>query len=123
MNSKFVSPQLLMRVGLASVFLYAGFAALAQPSHWIGFVPHSFTNIIPADTFLKMMSLYELALGTLLLTGYYVRYAAALSALTLLGIISGSLDAFEVTFRDVGLLCMAIALFMSPENPAVTPKR
>ncbi len=121
MQTRFNYSQFALRLGLAFVFLYAAFAGLAQPSHWVGFIPHFVDKYIAADTALKFMSFSELLLGAWLLTGYYVRYAAAVSGILLLGIILFSFDAFEITFRDVGLLCAAIALMLTDE-PATAKK-
>jgi len=106
-------PALILSLGLAFVFLYAGIASLLNPLLWIGYLPQFMGNFIALDVAIKFIAVYEIALGLLLVSGKYRKAAAALSALTLAGIIVSSLNQFVITFRDVGLLMMAVALFLS----------
>lgn len=108
-NQKLVS--LLLRLGLAAVFAYAAIDSLVHPNDWVGYMPHSLTTVVGADALLKILSVYQLALVCWLLVGRYVRYAAALCTLTLVGIIATNLGVFAITFRDVGLVFAAAALF------------
>ena len=64
---------------------------------------------------IKFFAVYELVLATWLLTGKYVKYAAALSALTLAGIVVTNPSQLLTTFRDIGLAFMAIALFFNEQ--------
>ena len=102
---------LLLRLGLAFVFTYAAVDSFIHPGDWVGYIPHIMSMFVPAETALKAISIYELLLAGWLLFGKYTRYAAALSALTLAGILTANLGVLGVTFRDVGLVCAALALF------------
>lgn len=104
---------LLLRVGLAFVFLYAAVASLAHPLEWAGYLPTFMTNIVSSTVAVRGLAVYELVLGTWLLSGMYVRYGALLSAATLGGIVAVSFSQLIVTFRDVGLLFAALALFFA----------
>jgi uncharacterized membrane protein YphA (DoxX/SURF4 family) len=104
-------PALILSLGLAFVFLYAGIASLLNPLLWVGYLPQFMGNFIALDVALKFIAVYEIVLGLLLVSGKFRKVAAALSALTLAGIIVSSLNQFVITFRDVGLLLMAVALF------------
>ena len=108
MTSRMVS--WLLRIGLASAFLYAGYASLVNPSDWIGYLPSFLTGVIAAATLLKIIAVYELILAVWLLSGMYVRYAAVLAALTLGSIFAVNLNQLLITFRDVGLIFAAAAL-------------
>ena len=114
---------LLLRIGLAFVFLYAGLGALMHPEEWIGFLPSMLTDHITAGTLLKITASFELVLAAWLLSGYYVRYAAAAAALMLAGIIIGNPHALLTTFRDVGLGFAALALCMTTFDSAPKAKR
>lgn len=105
------SAALLLRVGLAFVFLYAAVASLASPQDWVGYLPNLTRNLLSGTTLLHVISAYEIALVLWLLSGKYVRYAAALCALTLTGIVLSNLSIFIVTFRDIALIFAALALF------------
>lgn len=100
----------LLRAGLAFVFAYAGVASLQHPLEWIGYLPAFMTQHVAATTLIKFFAVYELALAAWLLSGKYLRYAGLLAGLTLLGIVVTDSSQFIVTFRDVGLACMALAL-------------
>ena len=104
-------PVLILSLGLAFVFLYAGVASLMNPQLWVSYLPHFMGNFIALDLAIKLIAVYEVVLGLLLVSGKFRKVAAALSALTLAGIIVSSLNQFVITFRDVGLLLMAVALF------------
>lgn len=101
---------ILLRTGIASVFIYAAVAAMLNPSNWIGYLPQYLRNIFPSSLLLKSFSFYELALGVWLLTGWKSFYSAVFSSLTLFGIIITNLGAFDITFRDVAILFSSISL-------------
>lgn len=106
-------PVLILSLGLAFVFLYAGVASLMNPQLWVSYLPHFMGNFIALDVAIKLIAVYEIVLGLLLVSGKFRKIAAALSALTLAGIVASSLNQFVITFRDVGLLMMAVALFFT----------
>lgn len=109
-NDKLSLATLFLRVGLAITFLYAGWSALRSPDEWVGYVPHFATHVLAAGTALKLMALYELVLGALLVAGQFLRYVGLLCALTVAGILATNLGQLIITFRDVGLLGAALAL-------------
>ncbi len=108
--STIMAAPFLLRAGLAFVFLYAGIGALQHPATWVGYLPNLLTKAIAATTALKIIAVYEIILALWLLSGKYIRYAAWLSALTLAGIVVANSNQLIITFRDIGLVCMALAL-------------
>lgn len=100
----------LLRLGLAFVFGYAAVSSLQHPLEWTGYLPGFLTQHLSATGLLKVFSIYELLLTAWLLSGKYLRYGAALAALTLAGIVLVTPSQLIITFRDVGLACMALAL-------------
>jgi uncharacterized membrane protein YphA (DoxX/SURF4 family) len=107
-NSKLVT--ILLRLSIASVFLYAAIAATLQPFNWIGYIPQVARNIFPAQMLLLGFSLYELMLGMWILSGWKAMYAASLAALTLLGIIVANFSQIDILFRDFAIFFAAVAL-------------
>lgn len=105
-----VSPSLLLRLGLAFVLIYAAVGSLRDPSLWLGYLPGFLRQLSLSSWLLKGFAVYELVLAAWLLSGRFVRYAGGLTALTLLGIIAAQPGELIITFRDVGLLFMALAL-------------
>lgn len=99
-----------LRLGLAFVFAYAGISSLQQPLEWVGYLPGFMTQLIDAMVLIKVFAIYELLLAGWLLSARYTRYAALLSAATLAGILAVNSGQLIITFRDVGLVLMALAL-------------
>lgn len=113
MGSRSSLSPLLLRVGLATVFLYAAISSVVYPSDWIGYLPGVLTEHFSATTLLKVFSIYELLLAAWLLSGIYIRCAALLCAATLSGIVVSNFSLFVISFRDIGLMFAALALAFS----------
>lgn len=103
--------RLLLRLGLVFVFLYAAISSLRQPLIWAAYLPNFMTESISATLLIKIFAIYELSLATWLLIGKRVQYAALLSAATFTGIVITNPSQLTTTFRDIGLVFMAVALF------------
>jgi uncharacterized membrane protein YphA (DoxX/SURF4 family) len=101
---------LLLRIGLAFVFLYAAISAFVIPEAWIGFYPEWMREVVPDSALLAFHSVAEIILAIWLLSGRWTFYAAVFSGLWVLGILLGTLQFFFVTFRDVAILLSAVAL-------------
>ncbi len=115
LNKNFYNPttaSLLIRIGLAVVYLYAGIDAFRQPDLWIGFLPDFLLDLSPfsAKITLDLLSLAQIILAIWLLSGVYIKFAAVASAGFLLGIILSDPSAFIITFRDVPLVFASVAL-------------
>jgi uncharacterized membrane protein YphA (DoxX/SURF4 family) len=107
---------LLLRFGLATIFLYAAISSFLVPEEWVGYFPQVLRDIVPADILLPIFSIYELLLAGWLLSGLYVQYAALLSAATLAGIVVSNFQLFAITFRDIALIFASIALFFNERD-------
>lgn len=107
-NPKIV--HLLLRLSIASVFLYAAVAATLQPYNWVGFIPQVFTALAPASILLLGFSLYQLVLAVWILSGWKSFYASFLAAITLLGIITANWGDVNILFRDFAIFFAALAL-------------
>jgi|SRR5664279_2273651 len=106
----------LLRVGLAVVFLYAAISSLKNPQDWIGYLPKFARDQVSGNTLLHVFSVYELALALWLLSGKYVKYAGLLAAFTLSGIVVSNFSLFAITFRDIALVFAALALAFAPQE-------
>lgn len=118
-----LAPALCLRLGLAFVLAYAAISSLRTPSAWLYFVPHLVTSFISADLFLKLFSIFQLVLAAALVIGRFVRYAAALTALSIAGLVVFNLGTLLITFRDIGLVFMAVALFFLELKPVTKKAR
>jgi len=100
----------LLRLSIASVFLYAAIASFLQPDNWVGFFPPFLSKIFPLGFILNGFSFYQFSLSLWLLSGKKTFYAAILAAITLLGIITVNFAQLDILFRDFAILIGAIAL-------------
>lgn len=110
----------VLRLSIASVFLYASVAATLQPDNWIGYLPQFTRSFIPASLLLLGFSFYQVTLSLWLLSGWKTFYAASLAAITLLVIIFVNLGQVDILFRDFAIFLAAIALAIGGNKPRKT---
>jgi uncharacterized membrane protein YphA (DoxX/SURF4 family) len=103
---------LVLRLGLAFIFAYAGIASFFQPLEWTGYLPSFITNVVSATVAVQLMALIEVALAVWLVSGVCLFYAAIASTVLLAGITAVNINLLVITFRDVGLVCAALALVL-----------
>lgn len=101
---------LVLRLGLAFVFAYAGIAIFISASDWLGFMPSWVEQVMSREVALKLHGAFDIFLAAWLVLGKKVFYAALLGAATLISIVIFNLGAMDIVFRDLGLLAMAVAL-------------
>lgn len=107
---------LLLRIGLAAVLVYASIASFVAPSDWIGYLPQFLTSRVSGQFLLPSFTVYEAVLALWLLSGVYVRYAAAVAATTFSGILLANLGVFAITFRDITMIFTSLALIFLKED-------
>lgn len=100
----------LLRLGIAAVFLYAAIASVLDPNSWVGFLPQWMGQFVSLHTLLILFSVYEVVLALWLLSGQAVFAVAVFSALTMIGVLTQNIGAFDIVFRDVAILFSALAL-------------
>ena len=122
-QNKELTVSFLLRLGLAVAFLYASLSALLNPSLWSTYIPLWVQSLIPPNIFLYIFSTYQFLLSLWLLFGKKTYYASLLSCLTLLPIIIFNVLALDIIFRDVAILCSAIALTFLSTSPQKIKKR
>lgn len=101
---------LFLRLGLASVYLYAGISAILFPQNWIAFLPLFLKPFIPLETLLLLTSVIQILLAVWLLSGLKLFYAGIASAVMILGIIFLNLNALDITFRDFTIFFTSLAV-------------
>ncbi len=107
----------LINLGLAITLLYAGIMAFLHPFDWIGFVPDWVTRFgTSRELALHLHSVAEIILGLWLLSNKKVKWVGLLTALDIavIMLVSGT-GLLLITFRDFGLLFMAIYLAVADE--------
>lgn len=110
-NPKLVS--ILLRISIASVFLYAAIASFLEPLAWIDYLPQFLRNLFPGQLLLTGFSLFQIALSVWILSGWKTFISASLAALTLLGIIAANSSQLDTLFRDFAIFFAALALAVS----------
>lgn len=101
----------LLRLGLASVFLWFGFSQLFDSLKWVSIVPDWAVNLlhIPPAMIVMGNGLFEVTLGTLLAMGIWVRFCSFVLGLHLL-VISFDFGLSAIGVRDFGLTIASFAL-------------
>ena len=109
MNKKYI-----LQVGLAFTLLFAGISSFLYPNDWVGFVPLFVEKFKVSQLMaLHIHAVVEIILGLLLLTNWQLKLVALVAALDMAAIliVNGfGQGIFLITFRDVGLLGMAVYL-------------
>ena len=107
-------PKVVLRVGLAIVFLYFGFSQIQSPDNWIGYLPEFLTGInnVSPNNIIMLNGFVELTLGIYLLIGLYTRFASAILGLHLIGI-TLSIGLNPVGIRDFGLTIATLVVFLN----------
>ncbi len=106
----------VLRYGIAIVFLWFGFSQIKNPAAWTRMMPEYVSAMLPfsANTLIYMNGIFEIVFAILLLLGLYTRVVSFLLGLHLLHIIS-ILGYGAIAARD---LALAIATFAITLNGA-----
>lgn len=105
MNTQRWAP-VILRAGLAFLFLWFGFSQLADPSAWVSWVPAWAASLswVSPTTLVFLNGGFEIILGLALAAGFYTRWAALLLSVHLFFI------AYEIGYNDIGVRDFALAL-------------
>lgn len=101
---------LLLRIGIAIVFVYAAVAAWFSPNDWIGYLPAIVADSASGALALQLWGGVEIGVALWLLSGKKAVWSAFVAAFLLLGVIMQNVTLFEIVFRDIAILFMALAL-------------
>jgi uncharacterized membrane protein YphA (DoxX/SURF4 family) len=104
---------LVLRIGLALVFLWFGADQLAHTAMWVGVVPKWATGIFGnASTVIYLNAWFEIVSSILLVIGFQTRWVALLLALHLADIASG-FGLSSTGVRDWGLAIATLSVSLS----------
>ena len=117
----FKLPHLILRIGLAAVFLWFGIDKFFHPTYWINaWVPGGVLSFFDGFRindlqFIYLNGIFEVLIGLSLLTGIFIRFFSGLAILFLVLVIV--LIGFnEVIVRDIGLISGFAALVVWPKR-------
>lgn len=107
----------ILRIGLAIVFIWFGFSQIGNPGMWERLIPASVTGFtgLSATTMVLFNGSFEIVFGLCLLFGFFTRVVSLLLALhmihiTLVLVMGSGWNAISI--RDLGLSFAAVALFL-----------
>lgn len=115
-----LSPEWPLRLGLGVMYLYSGYDIIAHPSAWqwaiirLPQVVQNPINQVGVDVYLKAQGTSEVVLGLLLLAWFLPRIVLKWTSLLIvfeMALILLLVGVDAITFRDIGLLGAATALF------------
>jgi uncharacterized membrane protein YphA (DoxX/SURF4 family) len=113
----------VLRLGLALVFLWFGISQLRDADAWTGFVPAWVPALsgLGAETIVTLNGWFEVVAGAFLALGFWVRPVAALLFLHLAAIVV-NLGPTELGVRDFGLACATLAVTLYGEDRWCFPR-
>lgn len=105
MNTTRFAP-LVLRLGLAALFLWFGLSQVVAPAEWLAWVPAWATTLswISPETLILFNGGFESVFGIALALGFRVRLTALLLSLHIFFI------AYEVGYNDIGVRDFAIGV-------------
>ncbi|MEK7509370.1 MAG: DoxX family protein [Patescibacteria group bacterium] len=108
---------LILRLGLAAVFLWFGFSQLLDGVNWVGWVPEWAVNLLHLPPAMVVLGngAFEVIAGTLLALGIWVRPIALLLGLHLV-VITIEVGLSPIGVRDFGLTMATFALALLGKN-------
>lgn len=103
-----------LRLGFVFVFSYTAYEGILHPEHFAKWVHPSLITIAGAyiNILLYFFFMLEIGLVLWLVSGTHTHLAALIIVSMLAGITLTNMDKFEIVFRNVGLVCAALALFV-----------
>lgn len=110
-NLKEYSP-ILIRISISLVFLWFGLTNVFNPNYLLGYLPQ-FISFIPIQplTLMLINGIFEIFFGTLLLIGFFTRFASIILTINLIPIIIG-LGYNDIAIRDIGLALVTLSIFL-----------
>ncbi|MBX4206441.1 DoxX family protein [Candidatus Parcubacteria bacterium] len=111
--------RLILRLGMAAVYLFFGFSQLFDGLNWVGMVPAWAVNLVhlPPAMIVLGNGAFEVVFGALLAAGLLVRPVAVILAIHLL-VIASSFGFTPLGVRDFGLSLATLSLAFFPSTSA-----
>lgn len=115
-----INPEWPLRLGLGFMYLYSGYHLFRYPASWYWAAPKWFSQIITSvvsfEMYIRLQGVGEFIIGGLFLSWFlgrrWLQIISALAVIEFFSIITFT-GIGPITFRDIGLLGAAIALFIT----------
>lgn len=113
---------IILRFAVGSIFLWFGLHKITHPVAWLARLPDWLGGLLPSPMTwaIVLAGLVEMTVGLFLVSGRYVREAAAAGFLFLLAFFL-PIGADDLTVRDAGLMGICLALFVYANARAKHP--
>lgn len=116
-------PYLIIRLGLAAVFLWFGVDKFIHPAYWLEAWTPAWLIAFLAKAglsgaqFVSITGIFEILVGLSLIAEIFTKFFAVLAILFLIAIIvTNGLN--EIMVRDVGLMASLLAIVFWPSKPS-----
>mgnify|MGYP001601086166 CR=1 len=114
-----VKPEWPLRLGLGFMYIYSGYDLFYHPTSWYWAIPKWFSQIVTSiatlELYLQLQGVGEFIMGCLLLAWFlgrrWLQVVSVLAVIEFAGILIFT-GIGPITFRDIGLLGAALALFI-----------
>jgi uncharacterized membrane protein YphA (DoxX/SURF4 family) len=106
--------KLILRLGLAIVFLYFGINQLILPQRWVDLIPDFkfiYMNEIFKQKIILVNGIFDCLIGICFLLGIFIKIISLLATLHLFSVFIFSLGFTPSGFRDLGLALASFSLF------------
>lgn len=114
-NMKRYAPA-VVRIGMALVYLWFGYSQVTDPMGWTVWLPPEAAMLPFAPATLIMANgIFEIVASLCLLFSFYIRPAALLLALHLVGIMA-NVGYNDVSVRDFGLMMATLGVFLQGKD-------
>jgi len=110
---------IILRFAVGSMFLWFGLDKVTDPVSWFARLPTFLALLLPGPfaVWIVVNGVLEMATGIALVTGWYVREAAAAAFIFLLAYFL-PVGPDDITVRDAGLMGACLSLFIYANNRA-----
>ncbi|MES2203454.1 MAG: hypothetical protein V4474_03985 [Patescibacteria group bacterium] len=119
---------IILRLAAAFAFIYPALDEVADPTSWLGYVPHAVLNVtqavgIPDLVFLHTFGALEILIALWLISGWKVVWPALAATAILVAIVILDGADFQILFRDLSIagMTLAVALMHLPRGKAGWP--
>lgn len=102
--------KILLRIGIAFVFIYAAISMSLRPEEYARYLPPLIKETLPSTTILHIFGAYEIIMSIWLISGKWNLYPSILASLTIFSLTVVNLADFETLFRNVGIFFACLAL-------------
>lgn len=112
---------LVLRLGLAAVFLWFGIDKMFHPTYWLNaWVPQGVQEFmgrfnVSGSQFIYLNGIFEILVGLSLVTGVFAKSFSFLAILFLIGVLFFA-GISEVTIRDFAMIGGFMAVILWPDN-------